>query len=293
MSGIIYEHHSSKIYISELCPFKIKYIRTTKPIGANWHSNPEFIYITKGAGKVVCASESYSAKAGDIFFVPPETIHQVIAEKELDYYFIIIDTDFWNDNGLECSKYDFKTVITSPDTEKAIREVVRAREMLAENDPVSVAVLRNSILSLIIDICRNHASSILGEEKNKTKDSDNYVKRAMNYINDNYGRQLSTVEIAKYVGITQSYLSREFKKHTGETVVSYINIHRSKKAAQLIMRGWSITEAALECGFESGSYFSQIYKKTTGHSPSDIKNKDESIHAGAPDMYADDNFINS
>lgn len=292
MSGITYEHHSSKIYISELCPFKIKYIRTSKPIGANWHTNPEFIYITKGEGKVICASESFNAKAGDIFFVSPETIHQIIAERELEYYFIIIDTGFWGENGLDCAKYEFKTDITASETKELIMKVIKKREGLSDDDPISYAELRSCVLSLIINICRNSTLGTSDDSKGRSKDSDSYVKRAMNYINENYGRQLSTAEIARYVGITQSYLSREFKKHTGETVVSYINIHRCKKAGQLILRGYSITEAALECGFESGSYFSQVYKKTMGHSPSDIKNK-ESIHTGAPDMYADDSFINS
>ncbi len=294
MNGIVYEHHSSIHFINELCPFKIKLIKEAKNIGANWHTNPEIIYIAKGEGKVICASEAIGAKKGDIFIIPPETIHQIIQVNSLEYYFIITDLKFWTDNGLNPDDYYFEKRISDSKTETLINDAISARERLyTDNSDISRAILRNTILTLIIDICKNHAVKAEDDRKAKIKNSDSYVKSAMQYINKNFNRPLTTVEIAESVGISQSYLSREFKRCTGETVVNYINILRCKRASQLIMQGYSVTNAALECGFESGSYFSQIYKKTTGQSPSDIKNKNGNINVSGINAYFDDGYINS
>ena len=91
------------------------------------------------------------------------------------------------------------------------------------------------------------------------------------YINENYTNALSLEHIAEVIGINKSYLSREFKKYAGHTVHTYINMLRCKKAEQCISEGMTVTEAAMECGFENISYFSRTYKNIMKGKASDIK----------------------
>ena len=93
----------------------------------------------------------------------------------------------------------------------------------------------------------------------------------MVHINENYTNPIGLEKISEIMGINKSYLSREFKKYTGQTVHTYINLVRCKKAEQCISDGMTVTEAAMECGFETLSYFSRTYKKLMNASPSEIK----------------------
>ncbi len=98
--------------------------------------------------------------------------------------------------------------------------------------------------------------------------SEQYVKRVLDRLNGNCTEHISLEELAKDCGITKYHLARAFKRYTGQTLFTYINIMRCKKAELCIRDGMSITEAAYECGFESLSYFSRTYKKLMGASPS-------------------------
>ena len=95
-----------------------------------------------------------------------------------------------------------------------------------------------------------------------------YVKSVIEYINANYSREVNLDELASLCGITKFHLAREFRKITGQTILTYTNILRCKKASVLIAEGKTVTEAALDCGFDSLSYFSRTYKKIMGNPPS-------------------------
>ena len=75
----------------------------------------------------------------------------------------------------------------------------------------------------------------------------------------------------KRSNITKFHLIREFKRYTGQTVFTYINILKCKKAQSCLMDGLTVTETATECGFDNVSYFSQVYKKIMGVSPNKTK----------------------
>ena len=66
-------------------------------------------------------------------------------------------------------------------------------------------------------------------------------------------------------------LAKEFRKITGQTVITYLNGYRCRQAAALISDGASVAGAAYECGFESASYFTRLYKTVTGSLPSSLK----------------------
>ena len=104
-------------------------------------------------------------------------------------------------------------------------------------------------------------------DKKPIANSDAYVRKAIVFISENYDRQLTADEIASSLGITKYHLVREFRKYTGETVISHLNKVRCTKARQMILGGYTVTQAAMECGFESVSYFSQKFKKIMGISP--------------------------
>lgn len=272
MNSVKYEHHSPRIFISELCPFKIKSHYATNNRAANWHKNPEIIFITGGSGYVQCGSSSYSAKNGDIFVINPETIHRVYSTEGVRYSFIIIDDMFCRENGIIPENYRFVDYFSDSDTERIIQKILETvTDEKAKSSGVYDAKLRSAVLELLTDICEKHSEYIPDVKNQKEQGSDQYARKALMYISENYRSRITIEQIASCLGITKYHLAREFKKYTGETVILHLNKVRCINAQQLIRSGYSVTQAALESGFESGSYFSQIYRRIFGAAPSDCK----------------------
>jgi AraC-like DNA-binding protein len=90
----------------------------------------------------------------------------------------------------------------------------------------------------------------------------------MSYVKEIYTDDIDEKELAKSYGISYSYFSRSFKRVTGMTFKNYLNRTRISKAEQLLLlKGCSVSEAAIACGYNSISYFIKVYRSVTGKTP--------------------------
>ena len=117
----------------------------------------------------------------------------------------------------------------------------------------------------------------------KNEASNNAVERKMysiaSYIHTHYQHELSLESLAEHFYISPGYLSHQFKKVTGFTLVQYIQMTRIKNVqSRLISTDEKITDVALACGFTSFSQFNRIFKKTTGMSPSEYRKSQNDAH---------------
>ncbi|MDU0354369.1 AraC family transcriptional regulator [Paraglaciecola aquimarina] len=99
-----------------------------------------------------------------------------------------------------------------------------------------------------------------------TKGNQELVDNAINYITKNYSRDIELIDIAQNCNVSDSYLSRIFKKVTGETPNQFITDYRIRQA-KLILKQYSVNETSAAVGFKNPSYFSTVFKKVTGLSP--------------------------
>ncbi len=267
MKTIKFEHHLNNFYLSPLCPFRLGLNKQSKETVCNWHKNPEVIYVTRGEGVVRCNGVDYFVNAGCLFVVNPNEIHDVLSEQGIDYYFIIISDNFFVENGIMLDHYEFLHIIQSQKAEYAYNSVVHEIEqMIEKKDDLSIARVRRAVLTLIMELCADFTMPKEKKQKGK-KAALKYVQQALDYINQHCSEDIVLERIADQIGISKYYLVREFKKHTGYTVVSYLNLLRCKNAEVFLAQGMSVTQAAMESGFESASYFSRMYKKIRGYAP--------------------------
>ena len=89
------------------------------------------------------------------------------------------------------------------------------------------------------------------------------------FIKSNFKRNISLEEIADHANLTPQAFCRYFKKHTGLTLVSYINDLRIQEACQLITseRYESMSLVAYNAGFNSITNFNRVFRSVTGFSP--------------------------
>lgn len=96
------------------------------------------------------------------------------------------------------------------------------------------------------------------------------VARALDFIADNYGRQISLDQAADAVGLSPNRLSKLFVAETGRGFSDSLIEYRIQRARSLLrVPGASIKRVSLECGYPDSNYFSRLFKKMTGRTPSD------------------------
>ena len=113
------------------------------------------------------------------------------------------------------------------------------------------------------------------QKVNKINNQQSYPKpltASLAYIRENYQKPLQLSLVADEYGITGSYLSRLFKKHLDTTFIDYINQLRLNKAIILLeSKKNSIKEIAYLVGYQDPNYFSRIFRRHMGISPSDLE----------------------
>ena len=103
------------------------------------------------------------------------------------------------------------------------------------------------------------------------------IRDAVEYIDVHLDRNMSISEIAEVAHLNPQYFMRTFKKETGKPVLEYITERRLRKARELLAQtNLPITEVALAAGYDNFSYFSKLFKRNEGVTPSDFRKKQHS-----------------
>ena len=100
------------------------------------------------------------------------------------------------------------------------------------------------------------------------------VLEAQNYIRQHLSNDLNVQIIASYLHCSTSHLMHIFKQKTGKTVIEYITNERIEKGKQLLKGAdLQINVVAKLCGYDDYSYFTRVFKKETGFTPREYRNR--------------------
>lgn len=137
-------------------------------------------------------------------------------------------------------------------------------ELLSLND-------LNSLKQWYLEKMRNAVSNMSTGGQNHTH---HLIKKALDYIDDNFRKDISLNEISEELNISSYYFSKLFKDETGEGFVEYLTKRRVDKAKEMLKDPEkSIKEIGSECGYFDPNYFSRIFKKSTGMTPTEYKER--------------------
>ena len=121
-----------------------------------------------------------------------------------------------------------------------------------------------------MEACRNIQSK-------RSEKSGSLIEEAMRYIRENYSRDISLDEVSQEVNISPYYFSKLFKDSTDQNFIEYLTNLRMEKARELLLTTESsMKEICVAVGYADPNYFSRIFKKNTGVTPTEYKeNKGE------------------
>ena len=101
----------------------------------------------------------------------------------------------------------------------------------------------------------------------------NTIERARLYIDENYSKDISLDDVSRVVDISPYYFSRVFKDETGQNFIDYLTERRLDKARELLLSDdrLSMKEISIMVGYSDPNYFSRIFKKNVGVTPTEFK----------------------
>ncbi|OGK06898.1 MAG: hypothetical protein A2519_11605 [Candidatus Raymondbacteria bacterium RIFOXYD12_FULL_49_13] len=104
------------------------------------------------------------------------------------------------------------------------------------------------------------------------KGLDFRVKFALEYIANNYTKDLTLNDIGIAVNANAAWLSTTYKKQTGIAIFNHINKLRCEKAIEYLLNNqMNISQISYKLGFNDPAYFKQVFKKFTGKAPSHFR----------------------
>ena len=151
------------------------------------------------------------------------------------------------------------------------KKEVQAHQLF--KDPQSQELYRNSTST--IDHMRTWIHYFIGKAVGYTEEiakSQSVIGKVKEYMQANLKNDITREDIANHVYLNPDYLTRIFKKATGLSIIEYLTDARIKKSIVLLNdSNLPISTVAIEVGYDNLTYFSKLFKKAIGSSPSEFR----------------------
>jgi AraC-like DNA-binding protein len=279
---ITQENFNPKIFY--IC--KKKFTNPEKPLNPHKHDFIELRYVFSGNCNYILNGMSYPVKSGDLIICNPGVEHtnSFVHSKELTTEFHVGFTDIHLKNLPKNTLYPEtqSPIIFIPSNHR--QEFVKCcYEILSEYDSkkqINDLMIKSLVMKLLVLLIRElypeqktlEDTQTLGyefESSNKTY----VVNTIITYLTENYARKISLSKISQNMYLSPVYISKLFKEETGESPINYLIQLRLEKAKEILAHAEnpSIKDIAKSVGYDDAYYFSKLFKKYYGVSPSNYK----------------------
>jgi len=235
------------------------------------HSHPhyELYFLEKGERSFYIDSTLYLVKENTAVLVQPYLMHKTEGGP-----FSRINVDFSDDifddqERVMLSELSKIMVFPlKPANGAAIRQILLAMLSAWENpnklDKTAVTLCVKSLLGCLY-LFRSTVNEV--EKVSVNGRIKPQILKIIRYINENYRNKLTISALAKEFNLSESCLSKTFKRETGYNVGEFILNARINEAKRLLSSKLSVNKIADELGFSSANYFGLIFKQKVGISP--------------------------
>jgi AraC-like DNA-binding protein len=231
----------------------------------------------------------YDFTNGALIFISPRQILQwdnsVVFEQK--GFSINFHEDFLKGTELahQIKKYGFFSYSTnealhlSPKEEKQIESIVENIEIEYQNnqDVFSKEIIISQLDTLLKYANRFYERQFLNRKEISNDLLEQFNQHLTEYLESGQLQEKgipSIEQIAAKMLVSQRYLSDTLKKETGKTTTEHLHLHLIDEAKNILLQpNKSISEVAYELGFEYPPYFSRLFKKKEGISPTEYREK--------------------
>ncbi|WP_070000426.1 AraC family transcriptional regulator [Cellulosilyticum sp. I15G10I2] len=254
----------------------------------HWHNELEFIYLSDGEAVFTLDNEVLTVQSGECIFVNGGQIHSGFSKTaDCTYLSVVFDTELLTHSFDACREYfdgikrgkfkictHFKSEV--PSQNQIIIELKAIIEELTTKTIGYEFALKSKLFFIFSTLFRENLYTLASESHKSPLQAKKYytLRKIMGYIYQNYDKKIKLTDISESVNFTPQYLCKFFKEMTDTSIACYINHYRIEAASTLLkISTLSITDIALECGFDNLSYFNRVFKKQMGCTPTIFRSK--------------------
>ena len=251
------------------------------------HDFWELVYAVRNPLVCTANGERITLEEGEVLFHKPNEYHTLAANGEgaPDVFIISFECKseairFFENKHLtldrDLLKFIYMIIEESKNTFDLPISHPEIRKMpLAKTDSLGgMQLIKNLTEILLISLMRKETGKVDTTAQFLLKEDyeEHVTRQIISYLKSNVQRSVTIDEIAKTLSYTKSYLFRQFKKSTGDTIMSYFLKIKVDVAKKMLREGKStVSEIAAHLAFESPNYFSKAFKKVTGRTPMQYK----------------------
>ena len=230
----------------------------------HFHKNYEIAYVLSGKALYSVNDKQQILEEGDFSICLSNEIHSV---KTLD------NSKIWIGVFSEDFVYEFKKRIegkTGSDFKFRCSDPIRKflLDNLIMNRPSDILMIKSCLYAL----CSEYLKSVVLVERDNRRGV--LMADIVEYIEANFKKNVTLKDLSAHLGYDYCYLSKAFNSLFSTSFNDYLNTFRTDYAISLLANtNITITEIAFESGFQSIRSFNYVFKKQTGMSPAEFRNK--------------------
>ncbi len=228
-------------------------------------------YILSGTGTLTLRDKTYTLREHEGFLLSPHDISTYSASHENPWEYVWVGF-----HGLNASYYLQQAGLSSEvptfhftrgeQLKNCMLEMVRANNEYTHSTKLRIQSLLYSLFSELVENAQ-HDNAI-----NPQSMKNQYIRKAVDYIQINYMNSITVSDLADYVGLERSYFTTIFKEYLNIPPQKFLSLFRINKACNFLKdKTLTIGEVALMTGYRDPVVFLKAFKGIVGVSPSQYR----------------------
>lgn len=240
------------------------------------HESTEIMFVMSGTCRVEVRDSAVELKKGEFIVIGYNVPHRLIVENScrmlnLEFGFRPGNPGTLSFRQLRAGEPELEDLLAEPAPYLVLRDpddvYHSLKSLVLELDARGTQVIGLSnvlFAQLLIRIAR------LREEQaaDQGRPEDRYVRQSLDFLSQNYDRDIRVTDVASAVNLHPGYLQRIFKSATGRTLIDALTDIRMEKAKMLLKQtNIPVTEIYDYVGIGSRQYFHAVFKKHSNRTP--------------------------
>ncbi|MBU5349458.1 AraC family transcriptional regulator [Paenibacillus lautus] len=246
------------------------------------HDSTEIMYMISGVCridvKIGDTEKRVTLKKGEFMVLDADVPHRLIVEQVVSCRMLNVEFGFMETEGRTLSlrqiaveeqevsfllnrPFPYLVLVDQEEVYPVLRSLVLELDQRGTEGRMMTHML---FIQLLVCIARLYDE----RERSEVQQSEFYIKRSVDFLHQNYDRNIQVKDVAAEVNLHPGYLHRVFRRGTGRTITEYLTMIRMEKAKMLLEQtDIPIHEISDYVGVGSRQYFHMLFKKYTETTP--------------------------
>lgn len=234
------------------------------------HDDYLVVYCSEGKGTLEIEGNRFEIGPGDLFILPPNIEHRYSASEEKPWSIFWchfqgqLAADYFEHIGLSGTRNIIRN-LNNLELHATFQSLVNA---VSYQRDINTFIYASSILRNLL--------TLTAKLRARTENASAFdaIESVQTFMRENLDKKLRLEQLAKYANLSKFHFSRRYKMHTSLAPLRHFELMKMEHAClMLAASSESVATIADQLGFEDSLYFSRVFKKVTGVSPSNYRDQ--------------------